>query len=385
MRRFAALALLVAGLAATGGGDRPATPAAPPVTDTPQSATAPQLYSAVVTVCDVEGRPVAKRPVRVIDPGTSAQVFAGVTDREGTVTLTSLDPSRSYELRVESPKDTSSSTSGIRLLDWTPRAETIHVPTYGEVSGTVVDAFGRPVADVRVDWPLALRGGEPPVRWSQPPEGTFSVAGYRTGPTVELSVRGQFAIAGSPPIATKTLRVFDHKAVLVVSVGATLTVVLPRGCEHTLVDLVAHRAAVANGVVSPGVPPRVRFVGLSATDRFTVWVPPGPGGWYGLMEDVPADGLEHAVTLVPGEPIDVQVVLPKGVGRRFVEVRAERDGLVSTASEKPGLRAEGRIRLVGLPKGLWRVKASTPALDPPWTAEADAPAGGAVTLTLARE
>jgi hypothetical protein len=119
-------------------------------------------------------------------------------------------------------------------------------------------------------------------------------------------------------------------------------------------------------------------VGLSAAERYTVWVAPDRGR-YGLLENVTADGKVHEVPLIAGGAIRGTVTWPTGVDREEIAVVAERGLLQATGD----VDSSGTFLIDGLPPGDWTLTA-TVADRPALVARSVAtPGGGVVSLRLA--
>jgi hypothetical protein len=204
--------------------------------------------------------------------------------------------------------------------------------------------------------------------WLCDSRGAFSLQGYRVKPTVELKVLGAF----STPLAATTLTPDGRPIDLVVSPGATIT------AHASFIDGAVLVSAKERSRFYPAREGLVRFVGLSAAERYTVWVP-ADRGRYGLLQNVAADGQVHEVPLIAGDAIRGTVTWPNEVDRKEIAVVAERGLLQATAD----VDSSGTFLIDGLPPGDWTLTA-TVADKPALVARGVAvPGGDVVSLRLA--
>lgn len=340
--------------------DRPSTPP-----DAPDAPAAQNRVSAIVTVLDADERPIGNADVSAAQGKSFA---TGRTDANGKVTLSLVDSTRPYLLSV----DSATPYAHVVRNDWHPDDTTVRLTIETTVRGTLRDAAGQPVADAEVvaDWAAFESNRYRTISEFDIPsiDGTFELHGEREKPTVELKVVGTF----SKPLVTKTIRPDGHPVDFTVPLGATLTLRTPHSEGAYLLS------ATEQSRFRRPRDGRVRFIGLSESERYTVWIPPEHGK-YGLLEGVPADGREHDVELTAGETIEGRIVWPGNDATASVDVVAVR-GVLRVPQDLSGRE---RFRFSGLPKGVWKLTATT-ANTPPLTAQLETLTGSTVTLTLAR-
>jgi hypothetical protein len=365
-------------LAACGEG---ASPAPPETAPTPH-------VRATLTFVDADGRAIKSASLMPRAEALSMELkferFAEA-DSTGKATLPDLEPARTYALNLFdvpgplldwSPAESIPSEAGtakdwqygsdVKIPRWKPIDTAFRFAIKSVVKGRVIDRDGHPVTGVTVvaDWTPAESDLNVPCDG----HGEFEIHGFRGTPTVELKVFGAF----SAPLAAATWRPQKQPVELSVDPGATLSAHASRMDGAVLMSAKErspfHRARYD----------AVRFVGLAAAERYTVWVAPDRGR-YGLLENVAADGKVHEVPLIAGDAIRGTVTWPNEVNRMAIEVVAERGLLQATAD----VDSSGTFLIDGLPPGDWTLTATVadkPALVARGVA---APGGDVVSLRLA--
>lgn len=351
--------------------------------------------SATVTLLDVDGRAI-RSSVEVVSMELKFERFVE-TDATGKATLPDLEPGRTYELKLLSvdeplldcsPADAIPGTEGSprdwrnalgadrKFPRWKAIDTTFRFAAKSTVKGRVRDRDGRPVTGVSVvaDWtPVESVDRESPFELGEPCDanGGFKLSGYREKPVVVLKVLGTF----STPLATTTWKPDGRPLDLLVSPGATL-LAHASGIDGAVLVSAKERSRFHRALGDA-----VRFVGLAASERYTVWIPPYRGR-YGLLENVAADGQVHEVPRVAGGAIRGTVAWPANVDRfedrrEVVVVVAERGLLQATAD----VDSAGKFLIDGLPPGDWTITATVSGKRP-LVARSVAAVGGDVALKL---
>lgn len=207
-------------------------------------------------VVDGEGHPVAGARVR-LEAGEN--VTRVVTDAGGRARLPDVVPGVPYGLRITPP-----STQASRLWDttdtaWTSAQTRLVLEFKRRLTGTVVDADGRPAEQA---WVLAAQSGSVVGDTLSEQDGTFTFGGLPPG-ALEVTARGAQAQGGRFASALVDPDAAHVRLALVP--GATLEVRLPEApdwvakCTAHLTRHDQHGASLSSAVQPGGL---VRFVGL---------------------------------------------------------------------------------------------------------------------------
>jgi protocatechuate 3,4-dioxygenase beta subunit len=339
-----------------------------------------------MTVLDSKGAPIAGARVVAartpVNEPTMSDLFdpfgasPSLTRPDGTVVLAGLDPGASYVLAVRPPDSRADLADSVDPR-WSPRDTTVRMTAGLVVAGVVLGSDGKAMERVRVTWTAGDGVSASSLTLA---DGAFRFTGLRPG-EVRLSAafwEAREAFGNEWRTAEARVLAGSERVGLTIDLGAELAVRVEnwaersgtRGATALLFDGSGEKIREALVSADGGV----LFGGLSKDDICAMWIAPDDAG-----RSVRATGLrpgaeEASARLALGKTITVRFAVPRGAGP--VAVRAEALGVVAE-----GVRtADGVYEVRGLPAGRWRIVATTRKEGERMEAQADAPAGGEVTL-----
>lgn len=339
--------------------------------------------SAVVTVVDDAGKPVAGASVNVSEtpaaeagaPRRTSRNSAASTDAAGVARVGGLSSRGVFSLQVSA-----SDALPWTQTPWAPADTIVHLERAYTLSGVTQDRAGRPVARANVQWSKDRSS------WNGTQSGTdgrFRVQGVPSG---EVYVRAQIGwtaprAPGEADDAEKdTLRVRAgaKDLVLVVDVGLSLTVRFENwpadapAWQRPQLAIEGAAARAFDGSPSDSVSPDgvVTYRGLREDETYRLAVSL-PGGLCCAARGLKAGG-EVRVRLAPGKSITGRLTLAPGAENAQVGV----DGV----SARARVEADGRYTIEGIPEGTYEVTAFFQKDGEWWMASGKATAGGTLDL-----
>jgi RNA polymerase sigma factor (sigma-70 family) len=314
--------------------------------------------AATVSVEGPDGSRLSGCQVSAFSPSSGSS--NGRTSAAGSVALSGLDPSASYELRVQPPLTRDDLVESL-VQSWTPGDTTVRLAPRRVLEGTARDHAGQPVSHASVLYAPAGSAWRSIVAG---PDGRFRIDGLRAGEAVRLRALGEGgldvslhwpkepeSIEATPGDADVAVIVDDRPAVFIrvegVPAGATVPWTLTTRLAAPLLTPMPHAGSIsADGML--------RFDGLDPALRHGLLVGPTREGLVGFAGDLVPGSAEVVIRLARGETLSGRVVLPPGVSASEVALSAFGDLWTAHAQ----IDGQGRFQFDGLPPGECLVAAS---------------------------
>jgi protocatechuate 3,4-dioxygenase beta subunit len=352
-----------------------------------------EAASAVVTVLDYEGRPVAGAAVGTsLDreeaeaAGIEAHARSVTTDGAGIARVGGLAPGFAYLLSVQCPEGRDDVRPS-HVQDWTPGDVTVRLERAYVISGVVRDLAGRPVAEAWVQY-----GAEDdPGRWTgerTAEDGTFSIRNLSRGRyRVRVRVGTSLAMPMPGEPAEKDGHVLvdagTRDLVLKVDPGVTLRILVKPWTGDEWGHAVVLReqreggASFDHGQVDGNG--RAEFCGCSPDKRYDLFVGGLPNGQYVLVRDLQVTGEELVLAPQTGGTIRGRLLLPSTGDLKSLQVSVRILGIQHGGQ----VQADGTFEIVGVPPGTWPVVAFARQGDGWLGGEVQAAPGATIEIRLA--
>jgi hypothetical protein len=318
----------------------------------------------------------------------------GSTDEKGRAPLDRLDPETVYALNVEPPSGRRD-LEEVWIQNWSPADTTVQIGTGLTVSGTVVDARGRPLRGINVE-----AVGNVTHSTSTNRDGAFVLGPFRRG-SVTVKATTEERWGWSPVLEDRTSDTVD-----VMAGTRGLEIRLPTGVPITVrvEDWDTYPTSRANygylfEEVAPGADEKegekkepasaeayvyedgtAEFEHADPDKTYTFWLGPLEDGRHAYRTGIRPGGREVRVRLEEGRSIRGRLHVPPGCIRERVYATRGRVYVYGT------LTPDGRFEIRGLPRGSWDVTGSARVrVDGKWRtvkASVRAHAGGSADVTL---